>query len=77
MSDTRAYYARAYCRETINQRHMESFARTCFAWASKIDDASRRQTVVTAGRAWLNIAHEMDRHVRDGKELVDLRTKLE
>ena len=78
MTDTRAYYARAYSRESINQRHMKSFARTCLEWASNIDDASGRQTVVTAARSWFNLAQEMERQLADGKELVnDLRTKPE
>jgi hypothetical protein len=78
MSEARAYYARAYSREPINQRHMESFAMTCLEWATNIDDASRRQTVVTAARSWLSIARELDRRLGDGEELVDdLRIKLE
>lgn len=78
MTDTRAYYARAYSRESINQRHMKSFARTCLDWASNIDDPNGRQTIVTAARSWLNLAQEMDRQVAAGKELADdLRSKLE
>ena len=78
MSDTRAYYARAYSRGRINQQHLRSFARTCLEWASNIDDPSGRQTVLTAARSWLNLAQDMDRQIADGKELADdLRTKLE
>jgi hypothetical protein len=77
MSDTRAYYARTYSREAITQRHMESFATTCRAWASKIDNASDRQSVVAAGQKWSKVARELDRQVSNGCELVgDLRTKL-
>ena len=78
MSYSRSDFAGASHRETINQRHMESFAKTCFEWASSTDDASDRQTIMTAARGWLNIAHELDRQVPDGRELVDdLRTKLD
>ena len=67
MTDTRAYYARAYSRENINQRHMRSFAKTCVESASNIDDPSGRQAVVTTARSWLNVAKEMDRQVADAK----------
>jgi hypothetical protein len=70
MSDKRAYYARAYSRQEITPRPMDSFATTWSRWPSEINDANDRKTVMTQASGWRKTARELSPGAPDGEELV-------
>jgi hypothetical protein len=78
MSDTRAYYARAYSRPKVTVHSMKVFSADCLKWAADAKDASARQTIVRTAHAWSRVASELERRVANGDQLVsDLRSKLD
>jgi hypothetical protein len=56
---------------------MRLFAADCFKWARTSADASKRQTIVDAGRMWSRTADAIERRCASGFECVDdMRCKL-
>ena len=68
----------ASTKNSVTTKSLRRFADDCLAWALKQDDASQKQSVVTAGLSWKATADAIDSQVKAGRAevLPDLKTKL-
>jgi hypothetical protein len=62
----------------VTTKNLRRFADDCLAWASKQDDPSHKQSIITAALSWKAIADAIDSQVKEGRAEVldDLKTKL-
>jgi hypothetical protein len=62
----------------VTTESLRRFADICLAWALKQDDASQKQSIITAALSWKATADAIDRRVKEGRAEVlnDLKAKL-
>lgn len=62
----------------VTTKSLRYFADDCCAWASKVDNPSQRQTILSAGRSWAATADAIEKKVKERPDQVlpDLRRKL-
>jgi hypothetical protein len=62
----------------VTTKSLRHFADDCLARASKQDDPSQKQSIITAALSWKATADTIDSQVKEGRAEVldDLKTKL-